>query len=175
MSSIWHIKLLFRDISYLIRSFHHSWLITGFVTWITRRVPLVEQKVLTFSEHPSSPLVCNGVCVARSFLFCAMFCRSLFVLLLLLVWPLYYLSFFDLQLMIIPLSSLNLSYMLGCTLHSACLCFTSFVFVFLGCLLVSVLLSSCNHSCKLFEIHSFVLLWKDLEISFSQVTAHNAY
>jgi len=31
----------------LVRSFPHSWLITGFVTRLTRRVPLVEQKLLT--------------------------------------------------------------------------------------------------------------------------------
>jgi hypothetical protein len=33
----------------------HSWLITGFVTKFTRRVPLVEQELLTFPEHLSSP------------------------------------------------------------------------------------------------------------------------
>jgi len=36
------------------RSFPHSWLITGFVTRLTRRVPLVEQELLTLPEHPSS-------------------------------------------------------------------------------------------------------------------------
>ena len=34
------------------RSFPHSWLITRFVTRLTRRVPLVEQELLNLSEHP---------------------------------------------------------------------------------------------------------------------------
>ena len=37
------------------QSFPHSWLITGFVTRLTRRVPLVEQKPLTLPEHLNSP------------------------------------------------------------------------------------------------------------------------
>jgi hypothetical protein len=39
---------------------------TGFVTRSTRRVPIVEQELLTFSEHLSSPPVVSGVRVARS-------------------------------------------------------------------------------------------------------------
>jgi len=35
------------------RSFPHSRLITGFVTRLTRRVPLVEQELLTLPEHLS--------------------------------------------------------------------------------------------------------------------------
>ena len=46
------------------RSFPHSWHITGFVTRLTRRVPLVE--LLTLSEHLSSPPVLSGVSVTRS-------------------------------------------------------------------------------------------------------------
>jgi hypothetical protein len=42
------------------RSFPHSWLITGFVTRLTRRVPQVEQELLTLSEHLSSPSVLVG-------------------------------------------------------------------------------------------------------------------
>ena len=34
------------------------------------------------SEHPSSPPVISGVRVARSLVFCVMFCRSLFVIVL---------------------------------------------------------------------------------------------
>jgi hypothetical protein len=49
-----------------IRSFPHSQLITGFVTRLTRRVPLVEQELLTLPEHPSSPTVFCGVRVTRS-------------------------------------------------------------------------------------------------------------
>jgi len=48
------------------RSFPHSWLITGFVTRLTRQMPLVEQALLTLPEHPSSPLVFSGVNVTRS-------------------------------------------------------------------------------------------------------------
>jgi hypothetical protein len=48
------------------RSFPHSRLITGFVTRLTRRVPLVEQELLTLPEHLSSPQVFSGVRVTRS-------------------------------------------------------------------------------------------------------------
>ena len=65
------------------RSFPHSWLVTGFVTRLTRWVPLVEQELLTLLEHLSSPLVFSGVRVTRSLVLCVMFCRSLFVLFLL--------------------------------------------------------------------------------------------
>ena len=41
------------------RFFPHSWLITGFVTRLTRRVPLVEQELLP--EHLSPPPVFCGV------------------------------------------------------------------------------------------------------------------
>jgi len=34
--------------------FPHSWLITGFVTKLTRREPLVEQELLIVPEHLSS-------------------------------------------------------------------------------------------------------------------------
>jgi hypothetical protein len=48
------------------RSFPRSWLITGFVIRLTRRVPLVEQEPLTLPEHLSSPQVFSGVHVTRS-------------------------------------------------------------------------------------------------------------
>jgi hypothetical protein len=48
------------------QSFPHSRLITGFVTRLTRRVPLVEQELLTLPEHLSSPQVFSGVRVTRS-------------------------------------------------------------------------------------------------------------
>jgi len=48
------------------RSFLHSRLIIGFVTRLTRRVPLVEQELLTLPEHLSSPPVFSGVRVTRS-------------------------------------------------------------------------------------------------------------
>ena len=48
------------------RSFPHIWLITGFVTRLTRRVPLVDQELLTLPEHMSSPPGFSGVRVTRS-------------------------------------------------------------------------------------------------------------
>ena len=55
------------------QSFPHSWLITGFVTRLTRRVPLVAQELLTIAEHPSSPQVFSGVRVTRSLVLCVCF------------------------------------------------------------------------------------------------------
>ena len=91
------------------RSFPHSRLITGFVTRLTRRVPLVEQVLPTLPEHLRSPPVFSGVCVTRSLVFCVVFCRSLFVLLSLFTWPLCCL-FFDLRIIITPLISSNSSH-----------------------------------------------------------------
>ena len=48
------------------RSFPRSWLITRFVTRLTRRVSLVEQELATLPEHTSSPPVFSGVRVTRS-------------------------------------------------------------------------------------------------------------
>jgi len=44
----------------------HSWLIAGFVTRVTRWVPLVEQELLTLPGQLSSPPGLNGVRVTRS-------------------------------------------------------------------------------------------------------------
>ena len=63
------------------RSFPHSWLTTGYVTRVTRWVPLIEQELPTLPEHLSSPQVFSGVRVTLSLVFCVMFCRLLFVLL----------------------------------------------------------------------------------------------
>ena len=51
----------------------HSWLITGFVTRLTRRVPLVEQELFTIPEHTSSPPVFSGVRDTRSLVICVCF------------------------------------------------------------------------------------------------------
>ena len=59
-------------------SFPYSWLTTGFVTRVTRRVPIVEHELLTLPEHMSSTLVVSGDCVTRSLVLCVMFCRSVF-------------------------------------------------------------------------------------------------
>jgi hypothetical protein len=48
------------------RSFPQSWLFTGFVTSLTRRVQLVEQELLTLPEHLSSPPVFSRVRFTRS-------------------------------------------------------------------------------------------------------------
>ena len=53
-------------------SFPHSWLITGFVTRLTRRVSLVEQGLLTLPEQLSSSRF-SGVRVTRSLVLYACF------------------------------------------------------------------------------------------------------
>jgi hypothetical protein len=50
-------------------SFPHSWRITGFV----RRVPLVDQELLTLPEHLSSPQAFSAVRVTRSLVLCVWF------------------------------------------------------------------------------------------------------
>jgi hypothetical protein len=54
--------------------------ITGFVSRLTRQVPLVEQELLTLPEHLSSPRVLVGFVLLDLCAIC-MLCRSLFVLL----------------------------------------------------------------------------------------------
>jgi len=46
----------------------------------SRRAPHVKQELLILMEHPSSLTVFSGVRVSRSFVFYAVFSRSLFVL-----------------------------------------------------------------------------------------------
>ena len=83
------------------RSFPHSWLIAWFATRVTQWVKLVEQEFIA-----SSPIF-RWVCVARSLVFCVVFCRSLFVLFLLAIM----LSFLlELQILITSLVSSNSSY-----------------------------------------------------------------
>jgi hypothetical protein len=53
--------------------FPHSWLITGFVSKLTRRVSLVAQELLTLPKHLFSPQV-GFVLLDLSFM--CMFCRS---------------------------------------------------------------------------------------------------
>jgi hypothetical protein len=58
-------------------------IITGFVTRLTRRVPLLEQKLLTLPEHLNSLPVFSGVRVTRSLVLCVCFvirCLSFFLL-----------------------------------------------------------------------------------------------
>jgi ABC-type amino acid transport system permease subunit len=58
-------------ILFVMRINHHRALslFMRFVTSVTRRVPLVEQSLLTLPEHLSSPPVCSGVRVVRSLVF----------------------------------------------------------------------------------------------------------
>ena len=63
------------------RSFPNSWFITGFVTRITQRMPLVEQELFTLSEYLSSLPVFSWVRVTRSLVLCVCFvdrCLSFF-------------------------------------------------------------------------------------------------
>jgi hypothetical protein len=55
------------------RSFPHSRPITGFVTRLTRQVPLVEQELFSLPEHPSSSPVFSAVHVIRSLVLCVCF------------------------------------------------------------------------------------------------------
>jgi hypothetical protein len=67
------------------RSFPRSWLITGFVIRLIRRVSLVEQELPTLPEHMSSPPVFSGIRVTQSlvlyvcfFYHCLSFCTFSF-------------------------------------------------------------------------------------------------
>ena len=84
--------------------FPHSWLITWCVTRLTRRLPLVEQQLLTLPRHMSSPPVFRGARVTRSLVLCVCF-----VLFYFFFWPLCCLFFFDIRILITPLVSSNSS------------------------------------------------------------------
>ena len=85
-------------------SFPRSWLITGFLTRLTRRVSLVEQELPTLPGHPSSPPVFSRVRVTRSLVLYVCFVDRCFFF-----WPLCCLFFFDIQILITPLVSSNTS------------------------------------------------------------------
>jgi hypothetical protein len=72
------------------RSFPRSWLITGFVTRLTRQVSIVEQELLTLPEHMSSTPVLNVVHGIRSLALyvcltdrCLSFCAFFFLAIML--------------------------------------------------------------------------------------------
>ena len=67
------------------RSFPRSKLIIGFVTRLTRWVPLVEQDLYTLTENVSSSPVFSVVLVTRSLVLRVTFCRSLLFLFLLVI------------------------------------------------------------------------------------------
>ena len=95
------------QVTTIMKGYHD--LSLGFVTRLARQVPLVEQELLNLQERLSSPLIFSGIRVTRSFVFCVVFCISLFVLLYFLFWPLCCLFFFDLRTLITPLVSSNSS------------------------------------------------------------------
>jgi hypothetical protein len=80
-----------------------------FVTRLTRRMSLVEQELLTLPEHPRSPPIFSGVCVTQSLVLYVYFCRSLFVLLYFIFWPLCCLFLFDVRILVTLLVSSNSS------------------------------------------------------------------
>ena len=104
-----------------------DWIIKGNGFRLTRRVPLVEQELLTLPDHLSSPPVFNGVHVTRSLVLYVCFCRSLFVLLYFFFWPLCCLFFFDIRILIAPfgifklfLQFFNRLYLYYLVLNSIC-------------------------------------------------------
>jgi hypothetical protein len=89
-----------------------------FVTRVTRRVLLMEQELLAHPKHPRWPPVFNEVCVALSLVFMCCFIDRWLSLCPFSLLPLYYLFFFDLWVLVIPLVSSNLSYVLSLTTRS---------------------------------------------------------
>jgi hypothetical protein len=87
------------------RSFPHSWLINGFVSKLTRRVPLVEQVLPTLPEHLSSTTGFGWGSCWSVFSFMCLFYISLFVLLYFFFWSLCCLFVFDMRILIAPLVS----------------------------------------------------------------------
>jgi len=88
----------------------HSRLITGFVTRLTRRVPLVEKELLTLPEHLSSPPVFSGVRVTQSLVLCVCFVYRCLSFCTFSFGTLCCLFFFDIRILITPLVSSNSSY-----------------------------------------------------------------
>jgi hypothetical protein len=103
------------------------WLITGFVTRLTRRISLVEQELLTLPEPLSSPHVFSGVRVTRSLVLCVCVVdRYLYIF----CWPLLCLFFFDIRILITPLVSSKSSCLF------VYLFFILFIFLFFGTVLL---------------------------------------
>ena len=96
-------------ICFTLLSFPHSWLITGFLTRITRRVPLVEQELFTLLVHLRLPPFFSGNRITRSLVLCVCFVDRCLSLCTFFSWPLCCLSF-DLRILITPLVSSDSSY-----------------------------------------------------------------
>ena len=75
----WYVVLVLSN----SRSLPHSWLISGFVTEMSRCMPQVEQELFSLPEHLGSFTMSSGggVRVAQYLFLCVVFYRSLFVLL----------------------------------------------------------------------------------------------
>ena len=98
-----YVEVILKFALITIRSFFRSWLTPCVVTRVTRRVPLLARNYVPFG-NTRVHLVC---CMPRVVLF----------------WPLYYLTFFEIRLLIIPLAYLNfcnqiLNKMMGIYLRS---------------------------------------------------------
>jgi len=103
-----HNEIYFLFVIITSRSFSHSRFITGCVPRVTRRMPHVEQEQITLPEYLILPSVSCGVRVARSLVFCTVFCTILFVsFLLAMYWLLllFFFFFFELRLPITPVVS----------------------------------------------------------------------
>ena len=89
--------LIITQLKYLVLSISHAnkasnlQILKGDNLLVPCQVPLVEQELLTLQSTRVYPMFC-GVCDAQSLVFCVVFCRSLFVLFVLFLWPLYCLS-----------------------------------------------------------------------------------
>jgi hypothetical protein len=81
------------------RTFPHSWLVAR----ITRRVPLVEKKLLTIPEHMSSAPVFSVVRFTRSLVLCARFADHCLSFYTFFFWTLCCLFFFDIRIMVASL------------------------------------------------------------------------
>ena len=81
----------------------------SFVTRLTRRVPHVEQELLTLPEHLCSPPVFSGVRVTLSLVLCVCFVDRCLSFCIFFSWPLCCLSLFDILILITPLVSSNSS------------------------------------------------------------------
>jgi hypothetical protein len=123
-----------------------------FVTRETRQVLLMEQELLAQPKDPRWPPVLSGVCVDRSLVSNVLFYRSLIVPLSFFCLPLYYLFFFDLRVLAIPLVSSTFSYVLSLMTYSF---IPSFCYIIIN---AHPLFFQCNHLPLYFIMYLFVLV-----------------
>jgi hypothetical protein len=125
----------FKFIIITIGSFPHSWPIIGFVTRVTRRVPLIEKELPLFRStlgHPRCLVVCMLLNTNVFSYLCSVFYVSLFVLF---YWSLYCLYF----LLVIVLFVFSIGHCIVCIFYWSlyCLYYLSFHLQFLITPLVS--------------------------------------